>query len=48
MYRAPLRELRFVLEELLDSQQLAACPGLADYSGELGQSVLDAGHPTVS
>jgi hypothetical protein len=30
MYRAPLRELRFVLEELLQSQALARYPGLGD------------------
>ncbi len=41
MYRAPLRELRFVLEELLGIRQLAACPGLADYSDELGASILE-------
>jgi 3-(methylthio)propanoyl-CoA dehydrogenase len=41
MYRAPLRELRFVIEELLGSASLAACPGLADYSDELSASVLD-------
>ncbi|MDB6046231.1 MAG: acyl-CoA dehydrogenase [Gammaproteobacteria bacterium] len=41
MYRAPLRELRFVIEELLGSASLAACPGLADYSDELAASVLD-------
>lgn len=41
MYRAPLRELRFVLEELLGVGQLAACPGLADYSDELGASILE-------
>ncbi|MDE2262906.1 MAG: acyl-CoA dehydrogenase N-terminal domain-containing protein, partial [Gammaproteobacteria bacterium] len=29
MYRAPLEELRFVLEELLGIGQLAACPALA-------------------
>jgi acyl-CoA dehydrogenase len=40
MYRAPLRELRFVIEELLQSQTLAAYPGFADYSSELGESVL--------
>jgi len=40
MYRAPLRELRFVLEELLNSGTLAACPAFADYSGELAESVL--------
>jgi 3-(methylthio)propanoyl-CoA dehydrogenase len=40
MYRAPLRDLRFVLEELLNSGRLAACPAFADYSGELAESVL--------
>jgi len=40
MYRAPLRELRFVLEELLGSGTLAACPAFADYSSELAESVL--------
>ncbi|MGH8322458.1 MAG: acyl-CoA dehydrogenase family protein, partial [Steroidobacteraceae bacterium] len=41
MYRAPLRELRFVIEELLGAAQLATCPGLAEYSDELATSVLD-------
>lgn len=41
MYRAPLRELRFVLEELLGSSRLAAFPGLADYSSELAAAVLE-------
>ncbi|MBS0581251.1 MAG: acyl-CoA dehydrogenase [Proteobacteria bacterium] len=41
MYRAPLRELRFVLEELLGSSRLAAAPQLADYSDELARSVLE-------
>jgi 3-(methylthio)propanoyl-CoA dehydrogenase len=41
MYRAPLREMRFVLEELLSAQTLAACPGFADYSNDLAQSVLE-------
>ncbi|HVS77934.1 MAG TPA: acyl-CoA dehydrogenase [Steroidobacteraceae bacterium] len=41
MYRAPLKELRFVLEELLDVGQLAACPALADYSDEVGASILE-------
>jgi alkylation response protein AidB-like acyl-CoA dehydrogenase len=41
MYRAPLREMRFVLEELLDAGSLAASPGLADYSNELARSVLE-------
>lgn len=41
MYRAPLRELRFIIEELLGAAQLASSPGLAEYSNELGAAVLD-------
>ena len=41
MYRAPLRELRFVLEELLGTGALSACPAYADYSDELGASILE-------
>ncbi len=41
MYRAPLRELRFVIEELLGAAQLASLPGLAEYSDELAGSVLE-------
>ncbi|HEY0340573.1 MAG TPA: acyl-CoA dehydrogenase family protein, partial [Steroidobacteraceae bacterium] len=41
MYRAPLRELRFVIDELLGAARLAACPGLAEYSDELAASVLE-------
>ena len=41
MYRAPLRELRFVIEELLETSQLAKCPDFAEYSDELATSVLD-------
>jgi acyl-CoA dehydrogenase len=40
MYRAPIRELRFVLVELLQSQLLGAYPGFADYSAELADSIL--------
>ncbi|HEV2228484.1 MAG TPA: acyl-CoA dehydrogenase [Steroidobacteraceae bacterium] len=41
MYRAPLREMRFVLEELLGAGTLSACPHFAEYSDELGRSVLE-------
>ncbi len=41
MYRAPLRDLRFVLDELLDTASLAACPRFADYTSDLAQSVLE-------
>ncbi|MBX5462994.1 MAG: acyl-CoA dehydrogenase [Steroidobacteraceae bacterium] len=40
MYQAPLRELRFVLEELLDTQRLGRSEALADYSPELATSIL--------
>src|SRR5258708_26017519 len=41
MYRAPLREMRFVLEELLGAGGLSASAQLADYSDELARSVLE-------
>jgi len=41
MYRAPVREVRFVLEELLGVQRLAGCAELGEYSNELAQSVLE-------
>src|SRR6185437_5616160 len=41
MYRAPIRELRFVLEELLQAGTLARCPAFADYSDELATSILE-------
>ena len=41
MYRAPLRELRFVIDELLGAAQLAKCPDFAEYSDELAGSVLE-------
>jgi alkylation response protein AidB-like acyl-CoA dehydrogenase len=41
MYQAPLRELRFVLEELLDTAALASTAVFADYSAELAGSVLE-------
>src|SRR5579883_397147 len=40
-YRAPVREVRFVLEELLETSRLAGAPQLPDYSAELAQSVLE-------
>jgi alkylation response protein AidB-like acyl-CoA dehydrogenase len=41
MYRAPLRELRFVLEELLGTDALAAGPVYADYSADVGAAILE-------
>jgi alkylation response protein AidB-like acyl-CoA dehydrogenase len=40
MYQAPLRELRFVLDELLGAQSLAGLKGLEDYSSDLAEQVL--------
>jgi len=41
MYRAPLRELRFVLEELLGTARLGGGASLPDYTDELGGAVLE-------
>lgn len=40
MYRAPVKDLRFVLDDLLEVQSLAGQPGFEDYSTELAESVL--------
>ncbi len=41
MYRAPQRELRFVMDELLPAERLAKLYSDVDYSGELGASVVE-------
>jgi len=40
MYRAPLKELSFVLNELLGPHPLSGCPAHADYSPDLADAVL--------
>jgi 3-(methylthio)propanoyl-CoA dehydrogenase len=40
MYRAPLKDLSFILNTLLGPQPLAGCPAHAEYSAELAESVL--------
>ena len=40
MYRAPLKDLSFVLNALLGPQPLAGCPAHAEYSADLAESVL--------
>jgi len=40
MYRAPLKDLSFVLNVLLGPQPLADCPAHADYSADVADSVL--------
>ena len=40
-YKAPLRDMRFVLHELNDSAAIAKLPGLEEMSPELMDSVLE-------
>jgi len=41
MYHAPLRDLRFVLHELLKLQQLSQLPRYAEFTTELADSILE-------
>ncbi|MFO1427038.1 MAG: acyl-CoA dehydrogenase [Steroidobacteraceae bacterium] len=41
MYRAPVKDLRFVLNELLGPAELAACPAYSEYSAELADTILE-------
>jgi len=41
MYRAPLKDLQFVLNDLIGEGALANCPQHADYSAELAGSILE-------
>jgi len=41
MYRAPLKDIRFVLNELLQTQQLARLPRYAEFTTELSDSILE-------
>jgi 3-(methylthio)propanoyl-CoA dehydrogenase len=40
MYRAPIKDIRFVLDELIGTEGLRACPEFAEYSGETADAVL--------
>jgi alkylation response protein AidB-like acyl-CoA dehydrogenase len=40
MYRAPVKEIRFVLDELIGTERLRECPEFADYSPETADAVL--------
>jgi alkylation response protein AidB-like acyl-CoA dehydrogenase len=40
MYRAPVKDIRFVLDELIGGDALRACPEFADYSSETADAVL--------
>lgn len=41
MYRAPLKDLQFVIHELLDESALQACPAFSDYSPEVADAILE-------
>ena len=41
MYRAPVKDVRFILRELVDERALQACSAFADYSPELADAVLE-------
>jgi alkylation response protein AidB-like acyl-CoA dehydrogenase len=41
MYSAPLNDLRFCMETVVDETQIKGCPALADYDAALRDSVLD-------
>jgi 3-(methylthio)propanoyl-CoA dehydrogenase len=41
MYRAPIKDLSFVLNELIGAQALQGCPDFADYSPDVAGSVLE-------
>ena len=41
MYKAPLKELRFVLHQLIRDEQLAGLEGFEDYSADFADSVLE-------
>src|SRR5688500_8660841 len=41
MYRAPLKEIRFVLRHLVGDERLCSLPGLPAYSSDLADGVLE-------
>jgi acyl-CoA dehydrogenase len=40
MYRAPVKDIRFVLDELIGTEMLRACPEFAEFSSETSDAVL--------
>lgn len=40
MYRAPLKDIGFVLHQLLDEKSLEACPAFTDYSADIADTIL--------
>ncbi len=41
MYRAPLKDIQFTLDEVVGAAALAGCPDYADYTGELAAAILE-------
>jgi len=41
MYRAPIKDLRFVIHELIGEAAIRSCPRFADYSAETADAILD-------
>ena len=41
MYRAPIKELQFIIHHMLDEAALQACPAFADYSPEIADAILE-------
>jgi 3-(methylthio)propanoyl-CoA dehydrogenase len=41
MYRAPIKDIRFVLHDLIDDAQLSSSASFAEYSADLADSVLE-------
>jgi alkylation response protein AidB-like acyl-CoA dehydrogenase len=40
-YRAPVKEIRFVLDELIGTEALKGCPAFADYNSDTANAVLE-------
>ncbi|MGN7437672.1 MAG: acyl-CoA dehydrogenase C-terminal domain-containing protein [Alcanivorax sp.] len=43
VYNAPLDDIRFVLHDVLNADQLSELPGYEDYSADLGDQILEEG-----
>ena len=40
-YRAPVKDIRFVLDELIGTQALQGCPEYADYGSDTANAILE-------
>ena len=43
VYKAPLRDMRFVLHEMLDAEQLSRLPGFEEATPETIDAILEEG-----